>query len=197
MTFFRFTWVNFPYRYLQCRYGELRPCNDLCKDRIKDAQERGHEVQTLPVSASSKDLQVLSSASVKVLKVLRSTSFKVMQLLRESVGESMVAGGRIPFIVSFTIGSKEFKLSPDEYILKIVEGTDMKCVSGFIPLDIPPPRGPACASTVVLFMVIHIEKCITENMSTLFNLSGLKLDSASTKNKLGTCYKGEFECMRN
>ncbi|KAJ0561017.1 putative phytepsin [Helianthus annuus] len=58
-------------------------------------------------------------------------------------GASVVDCARIPFmpIITFTIGGKQFELSPDEYILKIGKGADMTCVSGFISLDFPHPRG--------------------------------------------------------
>ncbi|KAL8228261.1 hypothetical protein R6Q57_015845 [Mikania cordata] len=60
------------------------------------------------------------------------------------LGEPTVDCARISTLptISFIIGGKQFELSPDEYLLKIGEGGSARCISGFIPLDIPPPRGP-------------------------------------------------------
>ncbi|KAL7606338.1 hypothetical protein Lser_V15G16701 [Lactuca serriola] len=62
----------------------------------------------------------------------------------KAMEESTVDCGKLAFLptISFTIGSKEFQLSPDDYILKVGEGAAAECISGFIPMDIPPPRGP-------------------------------------------------------
>nr|GEV08288.1 aspartic proteinase [Tanacetum cinerariifolium] len=60
------------------------------------------------------------------------------------VKESVVDCARIQYMpnISFTIGDKEFELSPDEYIFKIGEGAAAQCVSTFIPFDNTPSSGP-------------------------------------------------------
>ncbi|KAJ6737842.1 BETA-SITE APP-CLEAVING ENZYME ISOFORM A-RELATED [Salix koriyanagi] len=60
------------------------------------------------------------------------------------MGESTVDCGSVPSMpmVSFTIGGKEFELAPEEYILKVGQGSAAQCISGFTALDVPPPRGP-------------------------------------------------------
>ncbi|KAI4383249.1 hypothetical protein MLD38_009112 [Melastoma candidum] len=69
---------------------------------------------------------------------------QLCERLPSPMGESVVDCASLSSLpsVSFTIGGKVFDLAPEEYVLKVGEGIAAQCVSGFIALDVAPPRGP-------------------------------------------------------
>lgn len=59
-------------------------------------------------------------------------------------GEYTIDCAKIPDLppIDFNIAGKAFRLTGEEYVLKVSSAGQEICLSGFIGLDVPPPRGP-------------------------------------------------------
>ncbi|QDZ24051.1 aspartic peptidase [Chloropicon primus] len=44
--------------------------------------------------------------------------------------------------IDFSIGGRNFTLTPDQYILKVTTAGQSECISGFMGIDLPPSAGP-------------------------------------------------------
>merc|ERR1711942_358382 len=59
-------------------------------------------------------------------------------------GERIIDCARMDSLptITFTIGGVDFPLAPKDYLMQVSERGTTICMSGFMAMDIPPPRGP-------------------------------------------------------
>jgi len=74
-----------------------------------------------------------------------------VKALQEKIGAKPLAQGEYTVdcskvdslpVITFVIGGNKFPLTGKDYILKISQMGQTICLSGFVGIDVPPPRGP-------------------------------------------------------
>ncbi|XP_059648368.1 cyprosin-like [Cornus florida] len=82
---------------------------------------------------------------------------QLCESLPSPMGESIIDCNSISTMpnITFTIGSKAYSLTPEQYVLKTGEGIATVCLSGFTALDVPPPRGPLWILGDIFMGVYH------------------------------------------
>ncbi|RDY01535.1 Aspartic proteinase A1, partial [Mucuna pruriens] len=95
-------------------------------------------------------------------------------------GESIVKCSTLSEMpnVSFTIGGKVFELSPQQYILKVGKGVTAQCISGFMSLDITPPRGPLWYISFFLYLILG--DIFMSRYHTVFDYGNMKVGFAES-----------------
>ncbi|GMP39780.1 hypothetical protein CsSME_00010481 [Camellia sinensis var. sinensis] len=192
--------VSMECKEIVSEYGELiwdlliagvRPgkvCSEIGLCLFKGAQSESANIKTVVEESNEKispgDDLLCTACEMLVVWVenqlkaeeAKETVFNYVNQLCESLpspnGESAVDCNSLSKLpnVTFTIGSKDFTLTPEQYVLKTGEGDIAICISGFIALDVPPPRGPLWILGDVFMGVYH----------TVFDYGNLQLGFAES-----------------
>ncbi|KAE9618902.1 hypothetical protein Lal_00047844 [Lupinus albus] len=129
-------------------------------EMVTEKEHREISAKGSPLCSSCQMLVVWIQNQLKQ-KSTKEVVFNYVNQLCESLpspnGESVVSCDGISKLpnITFTIGTKPYILTPEQYILKTGEGIAEVCLSGFIAFDIPPPRGPIWILGDIFMRVYH------------------------------------------
>ncbi|XP_048129291.1 aspartic proteinase oryzasin-1-like isoform X2 [Rhodamnia argentea] len=95
---------------------------------------------------------------------------KLCETLPNLMGQVAVDCDSIPTMpsVSFIIGNRSFELNSKQYIRRVRGGHSAVCVSGFVPLEVPPPQGPLWVLGEIFMEAYH----------TVFDFGNLRIGFA-------------------
>ncbi|XP_042757267.1 phytepsin [Lactuca sativa] len=110
-----------------------------CQNGCPAIVDSGTSLLTGPTSAIT---EINAAIGIKSLASQEFNS-QLSEQFADTIRDSDIDCGKAASMpnISFTLGGKDFVLTPHEYLIKDGEGDGTRCVSGFMPLDIPTSDG--------------------------------------------------------